>query len=693
MGVNNLYIASLEPNAGSLFVSIGIMELLKSRLNKIGYYKPIALSNEDNDIHFMREHFKLDQSEHESFSYTVNELESLLAENRESEVIETIIDHYHHLENRYDFVLIQGFDPSSLSTILSHNFNHIVAKNLQSPYLCVVNGKTKTFEHLTHEIAMERLSLKNHHIDLLSVIVNRLDPENYIHLEQQKNSSSTPMFCLREVEALSALSVAEVKQSLSADLIFGTQQDLQRSIKQPKIAAMSIEHLIEHFEEGDLIIVPGDRLDVILSVMYANRSNDFPSIAGIVLTGGIIPPEPFLKLLKGISNSKIAILSVSHDTYHSAILIEHIIPSFCPTNDRKIALAMGEFMRSVDGAKIIELLQTAHTDVVTPSMFQYGLFQRAHRNRKRIVLPESGDERILRAADILLQRDAVELILLGDPNRITNQAGTLGLNLSKATIIDPIDSPLVEKYVEQFYQMRRHKGISLHTARDAMSHRTYFGTMMVYNGDADGMVSGAIHTTQDTILPALQIIKTVPPITLVSSLFFMCMANQVLVYADCAINQDPNAEQLAQIAIASAKTAKQFGIDPKIAMLSYSTGDSGHGSDVDKVREATQIAQSLCPDLLIEGPIQYDAAIDPDVARLKLPSSAVAGCATIFIFPDLNTGNNTYKAVQRSSGAVAIGPVLQGLRKPINDLSRGCSVIDIVNTVLITAIQAQGDER
>ncbi len=692
MGVKNLYIASLEPNAGSLFVSIGIMELLKSRLNKIAFYKPIAVSKEDTDIRFMREHFGLDQSEQECFSYTLDELETLLSENRESEVIETIIDHYHRIENRYDFVLMQGFDPSSLSTILSHNFNHTLAKNLQSPFLCVVNGKSKTVEHLTHEIAIEKLSLKNQHIDLLGVIVNRLDPENYTHFEDHQNDSPTPMFFLREVEALSALSVAEVKQSLGADLVFGTQQDLQRSIKQPKIAAMSVEHLIEHFEDGDLIIVPGDRLDVILSVMYANRSSDFPSIAGIVLTGGIVPPEPFLKLLKGISNSNIAILSVPHDTYHSAILIEHIIPSFCPAHERKIAMAMGEFMGAVDGTQIIKLLQTSHTDVVTPSMFQYGLFQRAHRNRKRIVLPESSDERILRAADILLRRDAVELILLGDPNRITSHAGTLGIDLSKATIIDPIHSPLMEKYVDQFYQIRKHKGISLHTAHDAMIHRTYFGTMMVYNGDADGMVSGAIHTTQDTILPALQIIKTEPPITLVSSLFFMCMANQVLVYADCAINQDPNAEQLAQIAIASAKTAKQFGIDPKIAMLSYSTGDSGHGSDVDKVREATHIAQSLLPELLIEGPIQYDAAIDPEVARLKLPSSAVAGCATIFVFPDLNTGNNTYKAVQRSSGAIAIGPVLQGLRKPINDLSRGCNVIDIVNTVLITAIQAQGEE-
>lgn len=691
MGVKNLYIASLEPNAGSLLVTMGIMELLKSRLGKIAFYKPIVSEKDDNDIRFMLRHFGLNQSEHQCFSYTLDELESLLSENRESDVIETIIEHYHLLENGYDFVLMQGFDPSSLSTILSHNFNHTLAKNLQSPYLCVVNAKSKTFEHLLHEIAMERLSLKNAHIDLLSIIVNRLDADNYRCFERQSHDHPTPIFLMREIDALNTLSVAEVHRSLNADLVFGTQHDLQRSIKQPKIAAMNIEHLITHFEEGDLIIVPGDRLDVILSVMYANRSGDFPSIAGILLTGGITPPEPFIKLLQGIPECNIAILSVPTDTYQSAILIDHIIPSFCPIHDQKIALAMGEFMRAVNGESIATLLQASHTDVITPSMFEYGLYQRSHRNRKRIVLPESDDNRILRAADILLRREAVELILLGDPVAIANQASMLGVDLSAATVIDPNHSALMEKYIDQFYEMRKHKGLSFHTARDSMSHRTYFGTMMVYNGDADGMVSGAIHTTQDTILPALQIIKTAPPITLVSSLFFMCMPNTVLVYADCAINQDPNAEELAQIAIASAATVKQFDIVPRIAMLSYSTGDSGHGNDVDKVREATRIVKSLRPDLLIEGPIQYDAAIDPDVARIKLPESSVAGCATVFIFPDLNTGNNTYKAVQRSSGSVAIGPILQGLRKPINDLSRGCSVTDIVNTVLITAIQAQGE--
>jgi phosphate acetyltransferase len=426
-------------------------------------------------------------------------------------------------------------------------------------------------------------------------------------------------------------------------------------------------------------------------MMYANYAKEFPSIAAILLTGGLELPDNFLKLIKGIDFLSIPILSVEGDTYQSALLVDTIEPTFHPEQKRKIALAMGEFMNAIDADILHERIRTVHSDIMTPAMFEYSLYQRARSSRKRIILPESSDERILRSAEILLRRDVVDLILLGDPEEITHHAVTLGLDISKATLINPSTSPLMEQYADQFYTMRKHKGLSLRTAQEAMTHDTYFATMMVHNGDADGMVSGAIHTTQDTVLPALQIIKTIPSISLVSSLFFMCLDTKVLVYADCAINQDPSAAELAQIAIASALSAASFGIEARIAMLSYSTGSSGRGDDVNKVREATAIVKAQCPHLLIEGPIQYDAAIDPNVAKIKLPDSPVAGQATIFIFPDLNTGNNTYKAVQRSSGAIAIGPILQGLKKPVNDLSRGCEIADIVNTVLITAIQAQSE--
>lgn len=691
MSVKNLYIASLEPNAGSLIVSMGIMEMLKSRLNKIAFFRPVVMDGSilDNDIDFMRSHFNLDQKTKSCYAFTLDEVETLLSEGKEGDIIESVLEKYHTLEAEYDFVLIQGLDQAAFAKTLSFNFNHLIAKNLQAPYISVINGKDKTFEHLSHEIKLEKASLKNEHVDHLAVFVNRLDDDNYRLFFEDSSDDTVLTFYMKEIEELDRLSVAEVKDKMECTLILGESKELERSIKRPKIAAMNIEHLLSRLEENDLIIVPGDRLDIILSVIHANHSKTFPSVAALLLTGGLIPPKNFLSLISEMDSVTLPILSTMSDTYQSALSVDAISASLHPDHTRKIALAMGAFMNAVDVDALSERLRTVHNNIITPAMFEYTLYQRAHTKRKRIVLPESGEERILRAAEILLRRDVVDIILLGEVQGIYHHANTLGLDISKATIIDPSSSPLMKPYIEEFYEMRRHKGLSMTTATDAMSHSSYFGTMMVHKGEADGMVSGAIHTTQETILPALQIIKTIPSISLVSSLFFMCLDTKVLVYADCAVNQDPTASELAEIAIASAHTAISFGIEPRIAMLSYSTGNSGHGDDVEKVRKATQIVKERYPNLLIEGPIQYDAAIDPDVARIKLPDSPVAGQATIFIFPDLNTGNNTYKAVQRSSGAVAIGPVLQGLKKPVNDLSRGCEIADIVNTVLITAIQAQ----
>jgi phosphate acetyltransferase len=383
---------------------------------------------------------------------------------------------------------------------------------------------------------------------------------------------------------------------------------------------------------------------------------------------------------------------VDSDSYQTAIALNAVEAVMRPESKRKITLAKGIFDAAVDKKAIAKRFNKSSSDTLTPMMFEYRLFERARSNRRKIVLPESGDERILRATEILLRRDIVDIILLGDEEKIKQKSSLLRLDISRATIINPCKSRLREEFSQQFYALRKAKGLTLEAARDALEHPNYFATMMIHEGMADGMVSGATHTTADTIRPALQIIKTKPGISIVSSLFFMCLDTRVLVYGDCAINLDPNAQELAQIAISSAETAAQFGIEPRIAMLSYSTGESGSGPDVDKVREATRIAKEMRPDLLIEGPIQYDAAIDEKVAAQKLPGSKVAGKSTVFIFPDLNTGNNTYKAVQRSTGALAIGPVLQGLRLPVNDLSRGCLVDDIVNTVAITAIQAQQNE-
>jgi phosphate acetyltransferase len=329
-------------------------------------------------------------------------------------------------------------------------------------------------------------------------------------------------------------------------------------------------------------------------------------------------------------------------------------------------------------------------------MFEYSLMDKASRNPQRIVLPEGTEERILRAADIVLRRGAAKVVLLGNEQTIKDNASKCGVDISGAELIDPSNSDLLDPFAEEYLELRKHKGMIAEQAWDRMADPTYFGTMMVHKGFADGMVSGSINTTAHTIRPAFEFVKTKPGCSIVSSVFLMCLKDRVLVYGDCAVNPNPNAKQLAEIALGSAETAKIFGVEPRVAMLSYSTGSSGKGEDVDKVIEATKIARELLKerglDIPLEGPIQYDAAIDPDVARVKMPDSDVAGQATVFIFPDLNTGNNTYKAVQRAANAVAIGPVLQGLNKPVNDLSRGCTVPDIVNTVAITAIQAQAEK-
>jgi len=507
-----------------------------------------------------------------------------------------------------------------------------------------------------------------------------------------RNIKDSPVYLLEEVTELDTPTVAEIKKNLDCIQILGEEKDLRRVVRQSKIAAMKLENFLEYLEDGDLIIVPGDRSDIIIGSLSSVFSKKYATISGILLTGGLLPHKSIKRLFSGFDKCSMPILSVEEDTYTTAMKVNKVPATITPQSDRKIALAMGLFSSNVDtiylGNKIVSEIKS---DTITPIMFEFGLFERARANKKRIVLPESGDERILRATETLLRRDVVEIILLGEDKEILAKSRTLGIDISKAKFVNPKTSSLMDKYIKIFYELRKKKGLTLDVAKQSLELDSYFATMMVHCGDADGMVSGAIHTTQDTIRPALQIIKTKPGISIVSSVFFMCLDTKVLVYGDCAVNQDPNADQLAQIAMTSSKTAKIFGIEPRVAMLSYSTGDSGKGDEVEKVREAANIVKERMPDLLVEGPIQYDAAIDEKVARTKLPNSKVAGKATVFIFPDLNTGNNTYKAVQRSSGAIAIGPVLQGLNKPVNDLSRGCLVADIVNTVAITAIQAQGE--
>ncbi|MFW9618353.1 MAG: phosphate acetyltransferase [Sulfurospirillum sp.] len=698
MKTKSLYISSLEQAAGSLIVAMGIMELLKGRLGKVAFFRPVILdtTEKDKDIAFMQEYYALSMNEEEMYGYTVHQVESLIAENKYNEVLENLIDKCKILESKYDFVLIEGLNQANFSQTLDFDINLSIAKNLSSPFISILKGKNKSVKEVIDEIHIEAEAIKAAGCQHFATFVNRLGEAEFEELKilnKQEPLHNAPIYFLPEVPELDTPTVAEVKKALGCMHIYGEEKDLRRVVKQSKIAAMKLDNFLEYIEDGDLVITSGDRSDIIVGCLSTVFSNNYPNISGILLTAGMMPHKSINKLIAGFKDLSIPILSVEDGTFNTAVNVAKVPARITPQSVRKIALAMGLYSANVNVSEIEQSINTeSSTSSITPIMFEYALFERARKERKKIVLPESNDERILRATEILLRRDVADIILLGVEDEVRQKSASLGLDISKATIIDPLSSPLMEEFVTSFYEMRKAKGLALDVARDSMMMKNYFGTMMVYSGYADGMVSGAIHTTQETIRPALQIIKTKPGISIVSSLFFMCLETKVLVYGDCAVNQDPNAEELAQIAISSADTAKMFGIEPKIAMLSYSTGDSGKGEEVEKVRLATKIVKETRPDLLVEGPIQYDAAIDPTVAKTKLPNSKVAGEATIFIFPDLNTGNNTYKAVQRSSGAVAIGPVLQGLRKPVNDLSRGCLVPDIVNTVAITAIQAQTND-
>jgi phosphate acetyltransferase len=426
-----------------------------------------------------------------------------------------------------------------------------------------------------------------------------------------------------------------------------------------------------------------------VGVLASRLSAGYPNVSGLVLTGGLQPEPQILRLLDGFGSNLPPIFSVAADTYTTARKVNGVVPVIRPDSERKIAAALGVFETSVDLAELENRIAVTRSDRVTPLMFEYELIERARADRKRIVLPEGTDERILEAAQLLVRRAAVDVVLLGDGDEVASRAASLGVDLEGVTIVDPAAPDLHEDYAARYHELRSHRGVTEEVARDTMLDVNYFGTMMVHTGEADGMVSGAAHTTASTIRPAFEFIRTKPGVTVVSSVFLMLLADRVLVYGDCAVNPDPDAEQLADIAVSSAETAATFGIPARVAMLSYSTGESGSGAAVDKVRRACELARERRPDLVIDGPLQYDAAVDASVAQAKRPDSDVAGQATVFIFPDLNTGNNTYKAVQRSAGAVAIGPVLQGLNKPVNDLSRGCQVSDVVNTVAITAVQAQ----
>ena len=692
---SSLYIAAMAPGSGKSVIALGVMELLSRRIRRIGYFRPVVSSAKepDNNIRLIKARYNLNLSYEEMFAYTNEAARDLIAEGQIDAVFKKILKKYKQLENKCQFILCEGTDFTGVGSAFEFDFNAEAASNLGSPILALVNGRNKSPDEITDAMQVAHESYEDKGCTVLATIINRVTADGLTAVDKQLKThdlEKAPVYILPEEPALGQPTVGEIARNLKAEILCGDPKGLNRDVHDFKVAAMSLPHFLDRIADGDLIITPGDRADVILGSLTTTVSETAPNIAGLLLTGGLRLEDSVRHLMEGFKkHSPIPVIRVDTDTYTTAMNASVIRSALTPENDRKIAAALGVFESHVNTRQLEDRIEVVRSNRVTPIMFEYMLIERAKVDRQHIVLPEGQEERILRASEILLRRAVVDITLLGNPEEIKNKIGSLGLNLEGIRIIDPLRSELRGDFAQTYFELRRHKGISEKMAADTVSDVSYFGTMMVYKDLADGMVSGAIHTTGETILPALQIIRTQPGFSVVSSVFLMCLADRVLVYGDCAVNPDPNAEQLAEIAISSAETAAIYGIEPRIAMCSYSTGESGKGAEVDKVRQATRIARERRPDLKIEGPIQYDAAVDAGVARTKLPESEVAGKATVFIFPDLNTGNNLYKAVQRSANAVAIGPVLQGLKKPVNDLSRGCTIPDIVNTVAITAIQAQ----
>lgn len=654
MKIKSLYVCAQEKNAGSLFVTMGMMEILKRNLHRVAFFRPIISSKDirDGDINFMLERYNLDMEYEDAYGFDIEYVEDMIASKRDHELIDQLIIKFKKLENKYDFVLCEGIRRSFLTSTISYDLNMKIAQNFSASYINIISAKEITAKEVYENILIQNENGTAQGCKHFATFINRLDDKKYKSLEKKLKNYELNTYLLKEVKELDMPTIADVIEGIGAKPVLLKNRDLTRVIRGVKVAALTVDNFLDHIEEDDLIIVPADRSDIILGLLGTLYSKNYPNINGMIFPFDMRAHPNIQKLIGGLESFTIPVLSVDTDTYVTARDLSKVNARLRVTSQRKIALALGLFNSSVDIEAIEKKISTNASTVMTPMMFEYKLFETARLNKKKIVLPESGDERILRAAEIILRREVADIILIGKKEEIKENYLRLGLDLSRATIVDKDNPKFVKEFVKTFYDMRKAKGLTLQGAEDAINNVNYFSTMMVHLGYADGMVSGAIHSTGETIRPALQIIKTVPGVSVVSSVFFMCLKTKVLVYGDCAVNQDPDAKALSEIAISSAKTAASFGIEPKVAMLSYSTGDSGTGADVDKVREATRLVREKNPELLIEGPIQYDAAVNKNVAKTKLPNSKVAGEATVFIFPDLNTGNNTYKAVQRSSDAM-----------------------------------------
>ncbi|OBH50193.1 phosphate acetyltransferase [Mycobacterium sp. E2479] len=682
-----IYIAAPEPETGKSTIALGLLHRLTATVAKVGVFRPITRSESD-DRDYILELLLTRTTAGLSYEQCVGVTYQQLHADGDA-AIARIVDAYHAVAEVCDVVVIVGSDYTDVTRPAELTTNARIAVNLGAPLLLTVSGKGRTAAEIARVVDVCLAELDAQHAHTAAVVANRCDPAELADVAEALRKFTQRSYVLPEQPLLSAPTVAELEKAVGGTPVSGEESLREREVTGVLVAGMTADHVLERLSDGVAVITPGDRSDVVLAVASAHAAEGFPSLSCIVLNGGFALHPSIAALVAGL-RLRLPIVATALGTYDTGSAAASARGRVTATSQRKIDTALELMDRHVDITDLLAQLAIPIPTVVTPQMFIHQLTLQARSDRKHIVLPEGDDDRILRSAGRVLQRRVADLTILGDEAQIRQRAAELGVDLGDATVIDPRSSELRDEFACQYAELRKAKGVTVEQAREVMRDSTYFGTMLVQNSHVDGMVSGAAHTTAHTVRPAFEIIKTVPDVSTVSSIFLMCLPDRVLAYGDCAIIPNPTPEQLADIAISSARTAAQFGIEPRVAMLSYSTGDSGTGADVDKVRTATELVRQRNPELPVEGPIQYDAAIEPSVAATKLRDSPVAGRATVLIFPDLNTGNNTYKAVQRSAGALAIGPVLQGLRKPVNDLSRGASVEDIVNTVAITAVQAQG---
>ena len=682
----SIYIASPEGDTGKSTVALGILHRLTAMVPRAGVFRPITRrENRDYILELLLAHSNAGLTYDQCVGVSYEQLHA-----DPDGAIADIVDRYHEVADRCDAVVIVGSDYTDVATPTELSVNARIAANLGAPVVLSVRARDRTPQEVAQVIELCLVELATQHAHTAAVVANRADPAQLTAVADACADLGPRVYVLPEEPLLVAPTVADLRDAVDGVLVHGDEALLGREVMDVLVAGMTAEHCLERLTEGVAVITPGDRSDVVLAVTSAHAAEGFPSLSAIILNGGLPLHRSIAELVHGLG-LRLPIIACELGTFATASAVANTRGRVTATSQRKIDTAIALMERYVDIDELQDRLSLPIPTVTTPEMFTYQLMERASADRKRIVLPEGDDDRILHAAGRLLRRGVAELTILGEEVQVRSRAAELGVDLAAATVLNPRTSELCDEFAAQYAELRKKKGVTLEQARETMHDVSYFGTMLVHNGIVDGMVSGAAHTTAHTVRPAFEIIKTRPDVSTVSSIFLMCLSDRVLAYGDCAIVPDPTVEELADIAISSARTAAQFGIDPRVAMLSYSTGNSGSGSGVEKVREATELVRQRAPELLVEGPIQYDAAVDPTVAAAKMPGSEVAGRATVLIFPDLNTGNNTYKAVQRSAGAIAIGPVLQGLNKPVNDLSRGALVEDIVNTVAITAIQAQGE--